>query len=72
MYRKANRLLKIYSLLKRGPVTIETIKQWARKNNINISERTFYRDLNDLENLLLLDDEKIVVKIGFKEKPELA
>lgn len=68
MYRKANRLLKIYSLLKRGPVTIEIIKQWAQKNNINISERTFYRDLNDLENLLLLDDEKIVVKIGEKNK----
>lgn len=68
MYRKANRLLKIYSLLKRGPVTIETIKQWARNNNINISERTFYRDLNDLEDLLLLEDEKIVVKVGEKNK----
>ena len=68
MYRKSTRLLKIYSLLKRGPVTIETIKQWARKNNIDISERTFYRDLNDLENSLVLNDEKLVVKVGEKNK----
>lgn len=68
MSDKTDRLLKIYSLLKRGPVTIETVKQWAEKNNIRISERTFYRDLNDLENSLMMDDEKLVVIVGEKNK----
>lgn len=68
MSQKSERLLKIYSRLKRGPVTIELIKQWAQKNNITISERTFYRDLNDLENSLMIENERLVVKIGEKNK----
>ena len=68
MYHKSTRLLKIYGLLKRGPVTIETIKIWARKNNISISERTFYRDLIELENSLVLEGEKLVVKVGEKNR----
>lgn len=68
MSQKSERLLRIYSRLKQGPVTIEIIKEWASKNNINISERTFYRDLDDLELALLLTEEKLVVKIGEKNK----
>lgn len=68
MSQKSERLLRIYSRLKQGPVTIEIIKEWASKNNINISERTFYRDLDDLELALLLTDEKLIVKTGEKNK----
>lgn len=64
MSQKSQRLLKIYSRLKRGPVSIEVMKQWAQKNDINISTRTFYRDLNELETSLMLENEKLVVKIG--------
>lgn len=67
MSTKSNNLLKIYSRLKRGPVTIEIIKQWARKNGINISERTFYRYMDDLENLML-ENEKVVMIQGEKNK----
>lgn len=68
MSEKSERLLKIYSLLKRGPVSVEILKHWASKNNIQISERTFYRDLNDLETSLVLPGEKLVVSIGEKNK----
>lgn len=65
---KATRLLRIYSRLRRGPVTIDIIKDWARKNSIAISERTLYRDLNDIENSIMLEGEKIVVCEGEKNK----
>ena len=68
MSQKSERLLRIYSRLKQGPVTIELIKEWAASNNINISERTFYRDLDDLEIALMLTDEKLIVKTGEKNK----
>ena len=68
MSQKSERLLRIYSRLKQGPVTIELIKAWAASNNINISERTFYRDLDDLEIALMLTDEKLIVKTGEKNK----
>lgn len=55
---KTERLLKIYALLKQGPVTIETVPQLARKNDIKISERTFYRDLEQLEISLVMSGEK--------------
>jgi len=45
MSEKSQRLLKIYNLLKRRPVTIESLKTWAEDHHIQISERTFYRDL---------------------------
>lgn len=68
MSEKSERLLKIYSRLKRGPVTIEVIKNWAKTNDIKVSERTFYRDLKDLESSLMMDGERIVVSEGEKNK----
>lgn len=68
MSQKSERLLKIYSRLKAGPVSIEVIKDWARKNDICISTRTFYRDLIELENALILENERLVVKTGEKNK----
>lgn len=68
MSDKSERLLKIYSLLKRGPVTVEVLKHWAKQNGLEISTRTFYRDLQDLESSLLIDGEKLVVSVGEKNK----
>lgn len=68
MPAKLQRLLKIYSLLKSQPVTVEILKKWAHKNNINISERTFYRDLLALETTVLAPGETIVVTTGEKNK----
>lgn len=68
---KTERLLKIYALLKQGPVTIETVPQLARKNDIKISERTFYRDLEQLEISLVMSGEKLVVSIGEKKRKNL-
>lgn len=65
---KSERLLKIYSLLKRGPVSVEILKHWAAKNDIKISDRTIYRDMINLENSLMLPDEKLVVSVGEKNK----
>lgn len=68
MPAKLQRLLKIYSLLKSQPVTVEILKKWAHKNNISISERTFYRDLAALETSVLAPGEEIVVTTGEKTK----
>lgn len=68
MSEKSRRLLRIYALLKRQPVTIETLSHWAGKNKIQISERTFYRDLKILEDSMLSDGEVITVKTGEKNK----
>lgn len=71
MSEKSERLLKIYSRLKRGPVTIEVIKNWAKTNDIKVSERTFYRDLKDLESSLMMDGERIVVSEGEKKQENM-
>lgn len=70
MSEKSKRLMMIYSRLKSGPVTIDMLSNWAKKNDLQISSRTFYRDLYDLENSLILPNERLVVPLGKKtEKP---
>lgn len=68
MSEKSKRLMMIYSRLKSGPVTIEMLSSWARKNNVHISTRTFYRDLYDLENSIMVPNEKLVVAVGEKNR----
>ena len=68
MSEKSKRLMMIYSRLKSGPVTIEMLSAWANKNGVQISPRTFYRDLEDLENSLMLSDQKLVVTVGEKNR----
>lgn len=68
MSEKANRLLKIYSRLRKGPLTIQNLKDWTLNNNIPISERTLYRDLEELQKSILLEGEQIVEFIGEKNK----
>lgn len=68
MSEKSKRLMMIYSRLKSGPVTIDMLSNWAKKNDVQISSRTFYRDLYDLENSVILPNQKLVVAIGEKNR----
>lgn len=60
--------MRIYSRLRRGPITIDIIKAWARKNDIQVSERTLYRDLKEIEQSIMPEGERIVVIEGEKNK----
>ncbi len=60
MSAHAERLLRLYNRLKRGPVTIEIISKWAKQAGIDVSERQLYRDLNQLKTLHVNDTEKII------------
>ncbi len=66
--KKSTRLLKIYAQLRKAPVTIASINTWAKKNDVQISERTLYRDLAEIEIMMLLDNEQIVVEEGEKNR----
>lgn len=68
MSEKSKRLMMIYSRLKSGPVTIEMLSNWASKNEVQISSRSFYRDLYDLENSVIPANEKLVVSVGEKNR----
>ena len=68
MSEKSKRLMMIYSRLKSGPVTIEMLQNWAQKNEVPISSRTFYRDLYDLEHSVIPADEKLIVTVGEKNR----
>lgn len=68
MSEKSKRLMMIYSRLKSSPVTIEMLSNWAKKNDIQISSRSFYRDLHDLENSFIPSNEKLVVSVGEKNR----
>lgn len=62
--KKIKRLFKIYQRLKRGPVTIEGLKQWCNENDNKVSKRTLYRDLEDISLYFETDSEKIIVENG--------
>ena len=68
MSEKSKRLMMIYTRLKSGPITIEMLSAWAQKNDVQISTRTFYRDLCDLENSFIPRNEKLVVTMGEKNR----
>ena len=67
MSKKSKNLLRIYNRLKRGPVNIEVIKQWAKSHDLNISERTLYRYLDELEDIVQ-HNEKLIITEGEKNK----
>jgi predicted DNA-binding transcriptional regulator YafY len=68
MSDKASRLLRIYSRLRRGPVTIEVIKEWAKRSHIEVSERQLYRDLKEIEQSVNLEGEQVIVYDGEKNR----
>lgn len=49
-------------------MSVEDIKSWAKNSDLNISSRTIYRDLLDLENDLAVKGEKLVVITSEKNK----
>lgn len=60
MSARMERMIRIYNRLRRGPVTIEIISQWAEGAGIKVSSRQLYRDLNDLQQLQIADGENVV------------
>lgn len=60
--------MRIYSRLRRGPVTISIIKAWAKRQGIDISERSLYRDLREIEESIMPEGERLVVMVGEKNK----
>lgn len=66
---KFTRLQKIYSILQKAPISIEELYEWAQENEINISKRSLYRDLEDISKNLLVNGEFIeVVELEKKQK----
>lgn len=57
---RLERMIRIYNRLRRGPVTIEIISQWAQAAGIKVSNRQLYRDLNELERLQVAEGENVV------------
>lgn len=68
MPNRTARLTRIYNRLRRGPVTIDTIKEWANHNGIDVSTRSLYRDLAEIERSMLVDGEQLIVTEGEKNK----
>ncbi|OQP50280.1 hypothetical protein A4H97_00070 [Niastella yeongjuensis] len=60
------RLIRIYNRLRRGPVTIEIISQWAKTAGIKVSDRQLYRDLNQLKSLQIAEGENVIEYINEK------
>jgi len=60
MSARLERMIRIYNRLRRGPVTIEMISQWADSAGIKVSSRQLYRDLNELQNLQIAEGENVV------------
>jgi len=56
---RIERLMRIYNRMRRGPLTIDIISQWAKSAGINLSDRQLYRDLNTLKNLHFAEGENV-------------
>jgi hypothetical protein len=73
-------LIRIYNRLRRGPVTIEIISEWAKQANIKVSDRQLYRDLQQLATMSFSEEETVkeyineknkkIWKLEYKEKSE--
>ena len=60
MPQSIERIIRVYNRLRRGPVTIEIIYQWAKNAGIDVSKRQLYRDLNKLQHLKFTEGENVV------------
>ena len=65
---KAVNLLRIYNRLRQSPVTLDVLFQWTERIGIKISRRSLYRYLNDLENTVQFQGERLIVYEGEKNK----
>jgi len=68
MFDKLNVLTRIIEKVKRFPVTFEGMLEWVRYENIEISERTLYRYLKEIETLRLNDGHIITLNGDFNKK----
>ena len=59
---KIERLIRIYNRLRRGPVTVDILHKWTKQTEIIVSPRQLHRDLQELCNLKLNEDEKVVME----------
>jgi predicted DNA-binding transcriptional regulator YafY len=68
MSARMERMIRIYNRLRRGPVTIEMISQWAESAGIKVSSRQLYRDLNELQGLQIAEGENVVEYVDEKNR----
>ena len=68
MAARLERLIRIYNRLRRGPVTIEMISNWAQTAGIKVSDRQLYRDLNELQRLQIAEGENVVEFVDEKNR----
>jgi hypothetical protein len=68
MPEKAIRLNRLYSKLKKGAVTIDALVKWASLNGIEISPRTLYRDMEEIEKFAIDNGHELVSWNGEQNK----
>ncbi|ANI87967.1 hypothetical protein A9P82_00725 [Arachidicoccus ginsenosidimutans] len=68
MFDKLNILTRIIEKIKRFPVTFESMREWIKYENIEISDRTLYRYLKEAEELRMNDGRIITIEGDFNKK----
>jgi predicted DNA-binding transcriptional regulator YafY len=68
MPEKAIRLNRLYCKLKKGAVTIDALIKWASLNGIEISPRTLYRDMEEIEAIAIDNGHELVSWNGEQNK----
>jgi hypothetical protein len=68
MPEKAIRLNRLYCKLKKGAVTIDALVKWASLNGIEISPRTLYRDMEEIEKFAIDNGHELVSWNGEQNK----
>ncbi|UAY54022.1 helix-turn-helix transcriptional regulator [Arachidicoccus terrestris] len=68
MLDKLSAITRIIEKIKRFPVTFESMRDWVRYENIEISDRTLYRYLEEIKNLPLNDGRVITIDGDYNKK----
>lgn len=68
MLDKISAITRIIEKIKRFPVTFESMRDWIRYENIEISDRTLYRYLEEIKNLPLNDGRIITIDGDYNKK----
>lgn len=68
MLDKLSAITRIIEKIKRFPVTFESMREWIRYENIEISDRTLYRYLEEVKNLPLNDGRIITIDGDYNKK----
>jgi predicted DNA-binding transcriptional regulator YafY len=58
--KRIKRLFGIYNRLKRGAMTIETLHKWCKSQDIHVSARTIYRDIEDISHYFHHKEEELL------------